>query len=470
MTASGRYLSVSDAGYAHLQQHPEDWKTISAVAGSFREFLNYWHFRDTETGEVRVLGHCLWEAQEEFIRATDLHEWLFTLKARKLGESTIEQAYDGWVARWRQRNGRVHLFSRRGEAANDLLKEIKFGLERQPEYMRLPFGTDNSTELELIASPDGSDKRIIKAYPADEDTAVEGTCIHGHVDEWARMRNPRRVWQAIEPSMAGTCHIITTGMGPQNYSSHFWRKCMAGDVKKRGTTTMAAVFIGALARPDRDEAWLRAQRASMDELEFRREYALSWQDALFGGGEFVFTPEEIDAAGVDFRGILPAQKGRKYVKAWDIGRHKDAAVGTVLDVTEDVHDVVGYVRLRGVNYPGIQKEIEIMHREYPGITAVEKNSAGEAVLENLDLPEHELEGFTTSKPSKARIIQQLKVALQSQLLKWDPLACHQLDSEVRGYQTPDESVVQDSVISLAIAEEYAPMAQAQGRVGRIAQI
>jgi hypothetical protein len=154
-----------------------------------------------------------------------------------------------------------------------------------------------------------------------------------------------------------------------------------------------------------------------------------------------------------------------YVTAWDIGRYQDAAVAIVLDITEDVHDLVAYRRLRGASYPQIQREIEALHKKYPGITAVEKNAAGAAVLENLNLPEHELEGFTTTRDSKARIIQQLKLKMQQWCIKWNAEACPQLDAEMRGYQIPDDNVVQDSVMALAIAEEFATKAHLrQGRV------
>ncbi len=459
------HVPITSAGLAHCEAHPEDLEKLLAAAGSFREFLNHWQFLDQETSQVRVLGEVLWAAQEEFVRTTTLHDWIFYLKARKLGETTIECAYDGWVARFRTPNARVHLFSRRDDAAQELLGAVKFGLKRLPSYMQLPVVKDTTHELELDAGTD--DRRLIKAYPADEETAVEATCNHGHVDEWARMRNPRKVWQAIEPSMAGTCHFVTTGLGPTNWTSRYWLTCMSGDAISRHGTPVHACFIGALERPGRNAAWLKAKQAGMDEASFNQEYPLTWENALSGGGEFVFRSDEVDAAGTDYRGLGPARVGRKYVKAWDIGRHQDAAVGVCLDVTDDVHDVVAYVRLRNVNYPGIQREIEMMHHAYPGLTAVEKNSAGEAVLENLDLPEHELEGFATTKSSKARIIAQLKLALQNQLMKWDPVACSQLDSEVRGYQLPDDNIVQDSVMTLSIALDYAPAAHLGAKVLRI---
>lgn len=456
-------IQISGGAVAHFREHPEDAERLARAAVSFREFLNYWHFKDQERKVYRILGEVLWPAQEEFVRSAQADPYVYYLKARKLGETTIETAFDGWVARFRDSNARVHLFSRRDDAATEILTEVKYGLSHLPEWMQLPVTINNSHEYELLAADD--DRRLIKAYPADEDTAVEKSCTHAHVDEWGRMRNPRRVLQAIEPSIAGTAHILTTGQGPQNYTSAYWRQCLAGDaVIGVDPQPVRPCFIGALNRPDRTEAWLNAKRAGMPELEFKREYPLVWEDALFGGGEFVFKGADLDNAGRDFLGLRPPESGHKYVKAWDIGRHQDAAVGVTLDVTDDVHDVVGYTRLRNVRYPDIQREIEKTHRTWLGPTAIEKNSAGEAVLENLNIPEHELRGFSTSKSSKARIIAQLEVALQNQLLKWDPTACEQLDSEMRGYQIPDDGVVQDSVIALAIAEEFAPEAHYQGRV------
>jgi hypothetical protein len=459
-------VPLTVAGLLHVQRSPDDLEYLIRVAGDFRAFLDRWHFRDQEGGTIRVLGEALWPAQEEFVRTTaaveacDPHtgkDWVFFLKARKLGETTIACAYDAWVLRFRDTNARVHLFSRREDAARELLVSVREGLERLPGWLQLPVTRSTADVYELRVGTD--DRRLAKAYPADNETAVESSCTHGHVDEWARMGNPQKVWQAIEPTMAGSCHIVTTGLGPMNYSSTYWQRCLAGDARHQ------PCFIGALARPDRTNAWLKAQRSGMDEQQFRQEYPITWQDALSGGGEFIFTQTELEQAATDFRGLGPAQPGRTYVTAWDIGRYQDAAVGIVLDITEDVHDVVAYCRLRGVTYPQIQREIEALHKAYPGITAVEKNAAGAAVLENLNLPEHELEGFTTTRDSKARIIQQLKLKMQQWCIKWNPEACPQLDAEMRGYQIPDDNVVQDSVMALAIAEEFA--AKAHLRQGRI---
>lgn len=372
--------------------------------------------------------------------------------------TTLATAYDAWVIRFRDINGRAHLFSRREAAAKDLLKGVKFGLERLPDWMQLPMkGT--TSELEMYAGPD--DTRRAVAYPADEDTAVEATASHGHVDEWARMGNPERVWQAIEPSMAGTCHIITTGMGPENYTAKFWRLSLSGD------TRFKAFFTNALSREGRDEEWLVAKRKGMTETQFRQEYAMRWEDALFGGGKFTFARENLDLC-CNGTGTESAELGHRYSIGWDIGRHADAAVGIIVDLSTSPHQVVKYTRLRNTPYPVIQRRIEQDWFEYGGPKCrllVEKNGPGEAVLENLELPEKVVaeSGFVTTKPSKSKIISNLEIAFENGLLRYNAREWPQLDNELRGYQEPDKDVIQDSVMSLAIAYSESYGAARRGR-------
>lgn len=438
-------------------------RTLVACATNFREFLRYWNFVNGETGQVEKLGDGLWEGQEEFVKCMASRDFIFALKARKLGFTTLGCAFDAWVIRFRDVNGRAHLFSRREKAAQQLLKNVAFGLKRLPDWMQLPMKT-TTTELELYAGP--NDTRRAVAYPADEDTAVEDTATHGHVDEWARMGNPERVWQAIEPSMAKTCHIITTGMGPNNYPAQFWRMSMAGDTK------CVAFFVGALTRKGRDAEWLAEKKKGMTDTAFHQEYATTWEDALYGGGEFTFGREHLDLCcrGI---GAEVAEFGHWYSVAWDIGRHKDAAVGTVIDLSCNPHQVVDYRRLRGVPYPMTQKQIELQWAEYGqhprSRLQVEKNGPGEAVLENLDLPEKVVEDakFSTTVPSKARIISNLEIAFQKASLHYSAVTWPQLDSELRGYQVPDDNCIQDSVMSLAIGYDEVHGAPKKGKAHRI---
>jgi hypothetical protein len=465
-----RTAVLAPAALGALQDDPEALALLSRIctlppAEAFRAFLSVWQFRAQETKDVRVLGAELWEAQELFIRELAAHPHVYALKARKLGQSTIACAYDAYVLRFRDENARVHLFSRREKAALELLEAVKFGLQRLPSWLQLPSARATAHALELDAGP--RDRRIAVCYPTTADTAVEATATHTHVDEWADMPRPNLVYQALEPTFSApgcTSLLVTTGNGPASPAADYWHRCLAGEGLHH------PLFIPATARPDRDQAWLEQKRKTMLPDAFSTEYALSWEQALAGTGERVFTAQEIEDAITDANPLVQsAIPGRKYVIGWDIGSRHDHSVGIVLDVTGELIDVACYVRLKG-DYPQIQRAIHDLHRAFgsSSFTVIEDNAIGAAVADNLTIPEHQLRRFTTSKQSKQRIIEALRLQLQLQLLKFHP-SLNQLESELRDYQLPDTNVVQDSVIALAIALEHAAEAQgfqARGRINK----
>ncbi len=464
-----RTAVLAPAALSVLQDDPEALALLTRIctgspAEAFRAFLSVWQFRAQETKDVRLLGEHLWEAQELFIREIAEHPHVYALKARKLGQSTIACAYDGYVLRFRDENARVHLFSRREKAALELLEAVKFGLQRLPAWLQLPSLRVTAHQLELDAGP--HDRRIALTYPTTEDTAVEATATHTHIDEWADMPRPDKIYQALEPTFTApgcTSLLVTTGNGPANPSADYWRRCLAGEGLHH------PVFIPATARPDRDQAWLADKRRTMLPDAFSTEYALTWEQAIAGTGGHVFTAQEIDAAMTDaYPLVQSAALGRKYVIAWDIGSRHDHSVGIVLDVTEELIDVACYVRLKG-DYPQIQRAIRDLHQAFAraSFTVIEDNSIGAVVADNLDIPQHQLRRFTTSKASKERIIEALRLQLQLQLLKFHP-SLKQLESELRDYQLPDANVVHDSVMALSIALDHAAEAQGfQAGGGRI---
>jgi hypothetical protein len=427
----------------------------------FREFLNHWQFLDQDSGVIRTLGHTLWPAQEEFVRTAVSNPWVFYLKARQLGESTMACAFDGYCLRVRDANGRVHVFSRRDDEAKDLLKIVRFGMDGLPGWLSLPLGRESANEIVWIAG-DG-DRRLLHAYPTGKATGRGATCTHAHVDEWAIMEDPQGVWAAVEPSISkegGSCHLVTTGLGPTNYSSRYWESC------EKGEGAHYPCFIPALgSRPTYTKEHLLRKKSTMDQQAYRSEYPETWRDAISGGGQFFFLGKHLDAVGVDALGLQVAVPGHKYVKAWDLGL-KDASVGICLDCTDaPMMDVVGYVYLKGVDAPQVQRNIEKFHRDFPGVTVIEDNNMGEWTRQSLDIPESQLLGWHTSRPSKAKILSGLYTALASYYLKWKPEECRELTTEMKSYQLPDDNVVQDCVMTLAIAVEHAPAAFEGG--GRI---
>jgi hypothetical protein len=111
--------------------------------------------------------------------------------------------------------------------------------------------------------------------------------------------------------------------------------------------------------------------------------------------------------------------------------------------------------------------IENVARLWPGITAVEANSMGSAVIANVGC---EVIPFTTTAASKGRILAAVHRQLSLQCLTWNPSLVPQLDAEIRGYKLKDENIRQDTVLALAIALEHAAQAYRPGGDGRIGKV
>jgi len=463
--------ALTPDGLDAILTDPDKLAALRAAASDFRAWLEHWTFVPPGL-PPRLLGPTLWEGQAEFALVVGEHRWVYFLKARQLGESTIACAYDGWVARFGPPNARVHIFCQRAQNAGELLEDVAYGLELLPEFLRLPL-TATAHSLTLAAGP--KDTRTVRAYPAN--VAVRGaSAVHAHVDEWAAMLDPRKVWAAVEPTIVpgGSCHVLTTGTGPVGYPADEWRKALAGESR------FQPCFVDALRRPDRTAEWYEGQRASMHPDDFAREYPLRWEEALAGGGEYYFSPRLIDhaaeyprhkrlfASAADYERhfrFKPKPK-RRYVTGWDIGL-VDATVGVTLDVTEGVFDVVNMVYLSPTDYAEIQWQIENVARLWPGLTAVEANSMGSAVIANIGC---EVIPFTTTAASKGRILAAVHRQLSLQELTWNPSLVPQLDAEIRGYKLKDEHIRQDTVLALAIALEHAAQAHHPGADGRIGKV
>ncbi len=287
-----------------IEYKPEDYaeqaEQIARCAGSFLNFVPYWHFVNRETGRVCTFGRCaihgdghpgeLWGGQVEFVQAASEHPWLFALKAGKLGFTELECAFDAWKLLFNHPNARVHAFSMRLDSAKDLRSYIKFGLEQLPGWMRLPLvegpGGDTSTTLILDAGP--QDRRTLVCYPSSQNVSIDQTATHTHVDELARMPFPRSTWTAIESTITdvpdASCHIVTRGAGANNFSAELWQKAIMGDSR------LFPLFQPWDARPGRDERWYEREKGEHSELALSQFAPTNWQEAIAGPSSHSIIP------------------------------------------------------------------------------------------------------------------------------------------------------------------------------------
>lgn len=169
-----------------------------------------------------------WPVQEDLITTLQEELWVIGPKSRKIGFTTIGVGFGLWVQLFHPYT-RCHYFSRRDDAAKDMLARHSFSYKRLPDWMRLQIITDNEHVFSILG-PKG-DVRLVQAYPTTEDTGIEQVADYTLLDEFASIPEPRasRVWAGIEPTIApnGYCLMISRGKGPQGTFANLLRTAMA---------------------------------------------------------------------------------------------------------------------------------------------------------------------------------------------------------------------------------------------------
>lgn len=196
-------------------------------------------------------------------------------------------------------------------------------------------------------------------------------------------------------------------------------------------------------------------RETMPDRVFRQEYEAEFLDE--SGGVFedlderLFTIDARESANI---GVPPFAHG------WDLARHEDYFVGTVLD---SQGQLVEFHRSQGDAWPQIQSRIERAAREYPGIVAVDASRDNKVVADLSDsIGEGRVEPVKFSPKRKKELIEGLVATIEAGELSAPEVAQlkHELSifeydvtpsGNVR-YQAP-EGFHDDCVDSLAMAAD-----------------
>jgi hypothetical protein len=310
--------------------------------------------------------------------------------------------------------------------------------------------TDNSHTLELDWG-DG-DIRTLQAYSSDPDAGRSQSCQHAHVDEVAIIEPNQQedFWAAVEPSIVpgGTCHIMTTGKGSQNFSARMWIDAI------NGKSSIEPVFLAFDTRPGRDAEWWRNKSRTTSSRKMKQEYPRHWSEALIDPEKAVY-PDEIrekNYIGEPYidKGIL----GHTYIKAWDLGFVKDAAAFVAFDVTSLPYRIANIQLFEHVPYSSLQLIASEMHKAFAGLDYVESNAMGQNFIQNLDfvaMPHN------TGPKSKPEGLTSLQLLLEQGLLQYNPneYPGDIFDQQLASYTWDDIKLVQDMVMAASIAANYA---------------
>jgi hypothetical protein len=285
-------------------------------------------------------------------------------------------------------------------------------------------------------------------YSMDNEDSIRGEAFHlVIVDEAARV--PEGAWtDAIMPTLAdhdGRAILISTPKG----KNWFWQEWLRGQEGRADIASWQA--------PTSDNPNPRIQHAAelakgrVPERTYQQEWLAQFVDdgSIFRGVQACATATP-----------QPPIEDHTYVMGCDWGKYNDYTVLTVIDAT--THELVALDRFNQIDYTLQTGRVNELARRYqPEVILAEKNSIGDPILERLfyeyNLP---VQSFTTTNPSKAKIIDALSLAFERRSLAIlnDPtligelqaFTAERLPGGMLRYSAP-EGMHDDCVMSLALA-------------------
>lgn len=347
-------------------------------------------------------------------------------KARQIGFSTVI-ALEAAHAAITRPDDTTLMISRNQDLARELLgycSQAVAGLAGGPSVV-----TDNQSEL---AFSNGS--RIL-ALPANKSAGRGIAASRVYLDEFAYHMYPEEIYRSVSPTVShgGSITVCSTPDGRGNLFFRLWDGLEGGEWSRHMFTWRDCLAY--------DDAWYARERPNYTAAQWESEYEASF----VASGLAVFRGADIEACREGWLGLQEPRPGRRYVTGWDIGRRADATVGITLDATERPMQIVAFERHLGMPYPQIQARIDARAALYDNRPWVESNGVGDPVIENLTC---KAEPFVTSAKSKNQAITALALALEQHDLVHD---IDEITRELRSYQWADEKLIQDCVMSLAIA-------------------
>lgn len=277
-------------------------------------------------------------------------------------------------------------------------------------------------------------------------TARGGTYIRGHkfhrvfVDE-ADYLPDSIIDEAVRMTLADTGGQLIMMSTPRRRGLLYreFRKGQAGhpDVYAQTGPTFE--------NPNLDHDYIRRLREHMTEAAWAREVEGLFVDsdrAVFGWPHI-----EAAYAGADWEVPEPPAPGRTYVVGADLAKKEDFTVIIVLDISARPYRLVYFERFNRQPWPVVADRIRAAASRYRAArTLIDATGVGEAVLDEL---RDVAEGLVFTTRSKLDLITELQMALEKREVKFPFI--RELVDELAAYELPDDKLITDCVMALALA-------------------
>ncbi|NQS97288.1 MAG: hypothetical protein HQ591_02430 [candidate division Zixibacteria bacterium] len=230
----------------------------------------------------------------ETARSLTMHKFLLIPKSRQMMVSWIMCA----LTLFRALDGGLHLLLSKNQfSADELLRRICFIFDHLPRKLRLGSSTRNRSELEI------SKRGRIISLPATEDAPRMHSPTSVFWDEMAFTPFSDKIWTALKPCLDNGASFV--GVSTPNGSGGIFAELVKG-APENG---FAIHKVHWKSHPERDEAWAENARKGLSEVEWRREYEISFEGSSdlvypeFTGNNILLQNHRYNPAQPVFRAI-----------------------------------------------------------------------------------------------------------------------------------------------------------------------
>lgn len=302
-------------------------------------------------------------------------------------------------------------------------------------------------EHPLIKSSDGRATRI-ELKGCDKEDSLTGVGLRSlRIDEAALIKNG--VWQTILRPM------LADHEAPATFYS-----------TPRGKNWLYDLFLLGQGNDPLWKSWRQPtainkyiKASEIEQMKVDMSDRLFRQEVL---AEFLEDETSV------FKGIMKCacgefkepQDGRFYCIGADLAKHHDFTVLTVMDAVR--REVVAIERFQDIQWPKIKERIQYLARKYNNAyVLLDSTGVGDPILDDLQSAGLSVEGYRFTQDSKAKLIEQLTVAIEQRLITYPnyehlltELSEFEYSISRKGglihYSAP-EGKYDDCVISLALA-------------------
>ena len=199
-------------------------------------------------------------------------EWLWILKARRLGLTWLLAAYAAWLFTQKE-NRTIVVLNQNKEYAGDFLDRIRQIMDRLPDAMKPKLLTDNTAKL--VAANGGQVRSVACTKQAIRSLSAD-LIVFDEAAYTGLLKDARKAAQPAVETGRGQIVAISTSNGPSGEFYDIWGQASAHRSRYQ------SIFLNWRELQNRDDNWYEreARENAADPLYMKREYPSSAEEAF----------------------------------------------------------------------------------------------------------------------------------------------------------------------------------------------